>query len=171
MAKAKMNELIKALSGQIGGLVIRPMPDGSVSVSMAPNFSRRKFSPGQTQHQKRFREAAAYAHEAAKTQPIYAQLAEGTMKTAYNFAVSDWFKPPVIHEILQRDGKIFVEASDNVMVAKVVVTVLDAQGTVLETGEAISGEGNWWEYVPQTTGKTITAEAWDLAGNVTKFVL
>ena len=89
MAKAKMNELIKALSGQIGGLVIRPMPDGSVSVSMAPNFSRRKFSPRQTQHQKRFREASAYARHAAKAQPIYAQLAEGTMKTAYNFAVSD----------------------------------------------------------------------------------
>jgi hypothetical protein len=170
MAKVEMNELVKALSGQMAGLVIRQMPDGSVWVSMAPDFSRRKFSPGQTQHQKRFREAAAYARHAAKTQPVYAQLAEGTMKTAYNFAVSDWFNPPVIHEVQQRDGKIFVEASDNVMVTKVVVTVLDNDGTVLEKGEAVRGEGDWWEYVPKTMGKTITAEAWDLAGNVTKFM-
>jgi len=72
--------------------------------------------------------------------------------------------------VQQRDGKIFVAASDNVVVAKVVVTVLDNAGTVLEKGKAIAGKGDWWEYVPKTMGKMITAEAWDLAGNVTKFM-
>ena len=171
MAKVKMNELMKALSGKIGELVFRQMPDGSVLASTAPNFSRRKFSTGQKKHQQRFREAAAYARSAAKTQPVYNELVKGTLKTAYNIALSDWFNPPVIHEVKQRDGRILIEASDNVMVTKVVVTVLDDQGTVLEKNEAIRAEGNWWEYRPQLAGKTITAAAWDLAGNVTKAVL
>ena len=40
--------------------------------------------------------SAAYARDAARSQPIYAQLAAGTMKNAYNVAHGDWFHPPVI---------------------------------------------------------------------------
>jgi hypothetical protein len=59
------------------------------------------------------------------------------------------------------------------MITKVEVMVFDPEraGVGLEQGEAIRGEGDWWEYLPQLAGKTITAAAWDLAGNVTKFVL
>jgi hypothetical protein len=171
MAKVIMNELTRAFSGQIRGLVFRQMPNGSVLVSVAPDFSRRRFSQGQKEHQRRFREASAYARFSAKSQPIYAELAKGTTKTAYNIALSDWFQAPVIHQVKQANGRILVEANDNVMVVKVVVTVLDEKGTVLEKDEAIRGDGNWWEYVSKSTGKTITAEAYDLARNVTKFVL
>jgi hypothetical protein len=169
MAKVKMNELMRALSGQIGGLVFRQMPDGSVLVSAAPNFRRRKFSPRQKKQQQRFREAVAYARSAAKTQPVYAELAKGTLKTAYNIALSDWFNPPVIHGMECRDSEIIVQASDNVRVAKVVVTVLDEQGIVLEKGEARQQHGDCWVYVSQMAGKRVIAEAWDLAGNVARF--
>jgi hypothetical protein len=169
MAKVRMNHLMKALSGSIGGLVFRQMPDGSVLVSVAPNFSNRKFSKGQKEHQQRFRDASAYARGAAKTQPFYAELAKETMRTAYNIALSDWFNPPVIRQVRQEGVRILIEASDNVMVAKVVVTILDEEAKVMEKSEGIRGEGDWWEYVPKTCGKMITAEAWDLAGNVTKF--
>lgn len=170
MAKVTMNHLMKAFSGSIGGLVFRQMPDGSVLVSKAPDFSRRKFSKGQKEHQQRFREASAYASYAAKTHPIYTELAIETMKTAYNLALSDWFNPPVVHQVQQRDSRIPVEASDNVMVAKVVVKILDEEGNAVEKGEAIRGDGHWWEYLPHTSGKAIAVEAWDLAGNVTKYV-
>ena len=78
------------------GLVFRQMPDGSTWVSGTPDFSQRKFSKGQKNHQRRFKEAAAYARDAAKTQPVYAELAKGTVKNAYNIALSDWFNPPVV---------------------------------------------------------------------------
>lgn len=171
MAKVITSELIKILSGAIGGLVFRPMPDGTTWVSTAPHYGRRKFSKGQKEHQQRFREASSYACHAAKTQPVYAELAKGTMKTAYNIALSDWFNPPVIHQIQRKGVRILIEASDSVMVMKVVITILDNKGKVLEKGEGTRQEGDCWEYVPRTVGKTITAEAWDLAGNVTKFVL
>ena len=171
MAKVITSELIKALSGAIGGLVFRPMPDGTTWVSTAPHYGRRKFSKGQKDHQQRFREASSYAGTAARLQPIYAELAKGTMKTAYNIALSDWFNPPVIHQVQRRDGRILVEASDNVMVTKVVITILDDEGKVLDKGEGVRQKGDWWEYVPNTAGKRIIAEAWDLAGHMTKFVM
>jgi hypothetical protein len=171
MAKVITSELIKALSGAMGGLVFRPMPDGTTWVSTAPHYRRRKFSKGQKDHQQRFRAASSYARGAARLQPIYAELAKGTMKTAYNIALSDWFNPPIIHQVQRRDGRIVVEASDNVIVTKVVITIMDDEGKVLDEGEGVRQKGDWWEYVPNIAGKRITAQAWDLAGHVTKSVM
>ena len=47
------------------------------------------------------------------------------------------------------------------------VLILDEQGKVVEKGEGIRGEGDWWEYVPIAAGK-VAVEARDLAGNVVK---
>ena len=71
---------------------------------------------------------------------FYAQLAAGTVKSPYNWALSDWFNPPVIHGIQRMGNLIRVEASDNVLVAKVRVTILDAEGKILEQGEAVQAD-------------------------------
>lgn len=167
MAKVRNNVAVRGLSGGIGDLVFQPMPDGTTYVRKKPDFSRRKFSKGQKTHQSRFQEAVLYARDAAKTKPIYAELAKGTIKSAYNFALSDWFNPPVIHTIERVNGRIRVQASDNVMVVRVVVTILDAKENVIEEGEAWKVESDWWEVDLSVAGKVV-AEAWDLAGNVGK---
>ena len=164
MAKVQNNVLVRGIKGGIGEVVFRVMPDGKTYVSGKPDFSSRKFSQGQKSHQSRFKEAAAYARQAAKTQPIYAQLAAGTVKSAYNWALADWFHPPVIEGIERQGNCIRVHATDNVMVVKVVVSILDEEGNVMEKGDAIQCEDDWWEYVTNAKGKLI-AEAWDLAGN------
>jgi len=52
------------------------------------------------------------------------------------------------------------------------VKVLDEEGKVLETGEGIRQDGDWWQYVPtENAGQTITAEAWDLAGHAATLTL
>jgi len=164
MAKVQNNVLVRGIKGSIGEVVFRVMPDGRTYVSGKPDFSSRKFSQGQKSHQSRFREAAAYARGAAKTQPIYARLAAGTAKSPYNWALADWFHPPVIDDI-DRDGNLIrIHATDNVLVAKVVVSILDEEGNVVENGEAIKGEDDWWEFAANTEGK-VMAEAWDLARN------
>ena len=165
MAKVENNILIRGIRGKIGNAVFRVMPGGATYVSGVPNFDRRKFSKGQKDHQSRFKLAVMYARDAAKSQPIYAELAAGTVMSAYNIALSDWFTPPVIHKIERVDGRIRVQASDNVMVTKVQVTVLDGEGKAVEKKEAVQMEKDWWEVNLVTNGK-ILAEAWDLAGNV-----
>ena len=134
-------------------------------------FSFRKFSPGQSVQSQRFQEASAYARQAAHAHPVYTELAKAMKLTPYNIALSDRMNPPVIHRVLYRNDRIFVEASDNVMVAKVEIIILDERGEIIEQGEALRVQGDWWEYLPKCTGKNITAAAWDLAANVTKAVV
>jgi hypothetical protein len=84
MAKVKNNPIVEGISGSIGEMVFRQLPNGETWVSGKPDFSDRKFSQGQKSHQSRFKKAAVYARQAAKTHPIYAQLAAGTVKSPYN---------------------------------------------------------------------------------------
>jgi hypothetical protein len=113
------------------------------------------------------KQAAAYAKVASKENPIYAQKARGTAKNAYNLALRDWFKAPVIHRIMWEQGNVRVDAHDDVMVTKVTVTILDEAGQPLERGEAELTLGVWWDYHAANSGR-IRVEAWDLAGNVTR---
>ncbi len=168
MAKVRNNVFVRGLSGKLGGqFVLRTLRDGRTIVCNVPDFSNRNLSKDQKEHHKRFQAAAAYARVASKSNPIYAQLAEGTMKNAYNVALGDWFHPPVIHSVERRGKTLRIQASDDAMVAGVQVTVLDARGKVVEKEEAIRKKGDWWEYVTSAEGKVVV-EARDLAGNVTK---
>ena len=134
--------------------------------------AKEKRSPRQKAHNNRFADSSAYARWASRENPIYAELAAADpMRNAYNFAVSDWWKPPVIHRVERRTRSIRVEATDNIQVARVRVTILDENGKVLEKGECTKGKANWWTFTPTVKGHTIIAEAWDLPRNVTKFVL
>lgn len=169
--KPKSRETVKELGSRWGGLIYRQMTDGTTVVNRTSDQSNFKTKREPKGHQQRMQGAARYARWAAKAQPIYAELARSTKKTAFHLARSDWFQAPVIHEVRLRENLIRVRASDNVMVTKVVITVLDEQGRLLEAGEATRCESDWWEYILKATGKTLTAEAWDLPGNVTRFVL
>ena len=174
MAKAANNIVLDGVSGKLGGMVIRQMRDGSIRLSARPDFRDRQFSNRQKDHQKRFKEAAAYARQAAQTEPIYAELAGRTMRNAYNIALSDWFHPPAINCVERIGETIRVEASDNVKVAKVRVRILDEKGKVVEEGDAIRRDPELrperWEYISNIEGQ-IVVEARDLAGNRTRSAL
>jgi hypothetical protein len=166
MAKIKKNSFLQGLSGSVGDMVFRQMPDGSTRVSAKPN-NKRRFNQEQKGYQDRFGLAVAYARE-AKTGPVYAELARETGRSAYHLALSDCLTPPVIHAIERRDGRVRVTASDDVMVAKVQVSILDEEGNLLEEGYAALPDPvhdpERWEYVSSAEG-TIEVTAWDLADN------
>jgi hypothetical protein len=170
MAKVKDNLLTEGLSGKIGKrLVFRRLRNGSTVLCTAPDFSDRIFSEGQLTHQSRFKRASAYARAAAKTTAIYSELAPARGTNAYNLALSDWFKAPVIRRVERLADRIHVEASDNVLVIRVVITISDEQRQTLEQGEAVRVDDVGWEYATSTPpGATVLAEAIDLAGNVAR---
>lgn len=169
MAKVDLSKLFRNLRGRIGGLVFRRMPDGSTVVSITPKHKKKKGTPAQKEYrQGTFRERTQWAKWAQHEYPIYAQLAaERPMVHAYNLAIKDISHPPVIHRILCKDGRILVNAWDEIMVEGVRVTVRDEQGALLETGRASQVEQDWWEYTPQAQveGRRISVTAWDIPGN------
>jgi hypothetical protein len=180
MPKVFYNGSIANFRGRIGNLIFRQLPDGTTVVSEAPpketgrrkKRAKEKRSVRQKAHNESVKDAAAYWHWKGKEYPIYAELAAAAiMRTAYNFFISDWFHPPVIERVERLDGCIRVEATDNIRVAKVFVTVLDEENKLLEMGDAIRQEGDWWEFPSQVQGKTVKAEARDFAGNVTRLTV
>jgi hypothetical protein len=171
MAKVHNNIFVRGLSGNLGGqFVLRTLRDGRTIVCNIPDFSSRILSKQQKDHHARFKSASAYAKKASRTNPVYAQVAKGTLKNAYNVALGDWFHPPVIHKVERQGRVIRVQATDDVMVASVQVTIMDEQGTVLETGEGVEDQApstgpGWWEYTPAAEGKVVV-EVRDLVGHV-----
>jgi hypothetical protein len=168
MAKVKDNLVTRGVSGRLGQqLVFRHMKDGRTIIATRPDYRDHEWTPDQRAHHSRFQQAAAYARAASKTNPLYAELARGTAKNAYNLALSDWFHAPVIHGVTWQDGRIRVEVTDNVQVASVRITVLDEQGQTQAEGQAVLVKDALWEYETSTEGKVIV-EAVDLAGNRTR---
>ena len=125
---------------------------GRTIVSRKPNFENRVFSEDQKQHQSRFQEAAAYAKAAAKTEPIYAELAAGTAKSAYNVAVGDWFNPPEVGEIDvrgytgQAGETIRAKVTDDVRVTQVKIVISTGNDVVVEQDEMSFEQGVWYSY-------------------------
>jgi hypothetical protein len=180
MPRVLFNGSIQGFSGRLGNLIFRTLPDGTTIVSAAPaeksrrekKRARLKRSTAQNAHNEHFRDGVFYAKEAARILPVYQERADTTPTwNAYNHAMYDWFHPPQIGCLAQEQGRILVEATDDVLVTKVQVTILDEAGCVLETGDAVREEGDWWEFVSPAVGKTVIAEAWDLPGNITRLVL
>lgn len=168
MAKVKKNMLITGVSGSLGpDHYARITKDGRTIISHKPDFGNRQFSEAQLNVQSNMKAAAAYAKVASKENPIYAQKAVGTSKNAYNLALRDWRKPPVIDCIQWYHGQVRVSAHDDTMVTRVTITILDEEGQPLEQGEAAQVMGIWWDYPAKNQGQ-IQVEAWDLAGNVTR---
>ena len=180
MTRVILNGTVEGLRGKIGNLIFRQLPDGTTIMTEAQpkknsrqkKRAKQKRSAAQQAHNSRFQDAVFYARAASRTEPVYAELAAVTpMWTAYNHAMYDWFHPPQVGCVAQEHGCILVEASDDVLITKVKVTVLDSESRVLETGEAVREQDGWWVFASQTEGRTIVAEAWDLPGNVTKLAL
>ncbi len=177
MAKVQRNVVINGVIGKLGDqLVLKRDRTGRTIISIKPTFpADREFSEMQKAQQGAFKEAVAYARTVAKIEPVYAERAEALNRSAYNVAIADWLHPPEIGAIdlgawTGRAGEsIRVKAEDDVVVVRVMVTITDERGEVIEQGEAKRVDGVWWVYTtmqaaPETARVIAVAE--DLAGHI-----
>ncbi|MBN1427345.1 MAG: hypothetical protein JXB07_03100 [Anaerolineae bacterium] len=181
MAKVKKNVVVKGLSGMLGDQVVfKRDKAGRTILSVKPTFPEdRVFSQAQKEQIEKFREALMYAKDAAKTEAVYAEKAEGTPLSAYNVAVADWFHEPEIGEIDlsgwagQAGEPIRVKALDDVKVERVTVLIVDAEDVLIEQGAATQENGLWWVYTTTQAAAgrpKVIAVAQDLPGNIARMV-
>lgn len=128
-------------------------------------------------HPAAIRTAIIYA-DFAKTQELYLDRELVTGVSAYTLAIADWFSMPKVLEINvdawtgKPDQIIRIKARENIGVAGVSVVIRDAEGRLVERGEAVpSKSGNaWWRYTTKACTlmnpfPNVEAIARDLAGN------
>ena len=60
-----------------------------------------------------------------------------------------------------------MQATDNVQVTRLLITISDEHGNTLEHGESVLAAEDWWEYKLAAQG-SLLAQAFELPGNVAK---
>jgi hypothetical protein len=166
MAKGK-NILLHGFSGKIGDLlVIRQVGDKTI-LSKAPDKRDKEPTEAQKAQRKKFQEATIYAKATLKNEALkeeYQAKAKG-QRSAYHIAVADFLKAPDIDEIDmnnytgQTGDTIRIRAIDDFKVEQVQVSIMNADGTLVEEGDAILAENELdWIY-------TATADNTDLEGD------
>ena len=130
-------------------LDVSPKP---AKIEMRPFVKRFHITEAQRAQQERFQEATAYAKDAARTEPIYAEKAEGMAKSAYNVAVADWFHSPEVREIDlsgytgEAGETVRAKVADDMKMERVNVLIATEGGTVVEQGEMSREWGLWYTY-------------------------
>ncbi len=143
MATVRRNMVIEGIGGMLGNqLIFKRDKAGRTIISIKPRFDEnREFTPAHLTQQERFQEAAAYAKDVAQTEPVYAEKAAGTAKSAYNVAIADWFHSPEVDEIDLSDytgqaGQVIrAKVADDVQVTQVSVVIATEAGVVVEQGQ------------------------------------
>lgn len=178
MAKVKNNIVTEGLSGKLGDRIVFRQKAGNTIVAVAPQEYAER-TEAQKKHAQKFRAASHYAAKTLKDPDTKAAYAARAKKgqTAHNVAVADFLQAPDISEInlSQYQGKkgdtIRVRVSDDYMVAEVRVAIYNAEGTLLEEGNATPEENDMdWTYTTQkasteVSGNQLIVSAYDLPGN------
>jgi hypothetical protein len=182
MTKTTLNPTIDDYRGSIGKLVFKKYR-GRTIVAKKPVVTAEP-SQAQVNQRIRFKEAAAFG-KFAQTDPalraIYEPIARARQVTVYTVAVQDYLKKPVIKplDLFEYKGRvgdlILIQASDEIGLASLEVTIDSNDGTLIESGQAVEsapGTGKWTYMatvpVPYGTDIFIEVVAVDYAGNRTK---
>jgi len=180
MSQSKNNVVTHGLSGMVGGMLVFRQVNGKTIVAQRPRKSNKEPTLSQLERQQKFKDAALFAKGIIKD-PLYKSFYETLAVeglSAYNVAFADFFKPPTLAKpvITSYNGvignKIKVQATDDVKVLSVSVSIFDANDLLIETGFATQMPNNFdWEYLvsknnPTLTGTKIRFKATDIPENI-----
>jgi spore germination protein GerM len=181
MVKSNNNVVTFGLSGKTGDLLIFRQKDGKTIVAKIPQ-TKNDPSDKQLVQRRQFQKAVLYAKAAVaggETAALYEAKAKQKKRNPFHVAVADFMKAPDITHIDltgyagQAGDVILIEVSDDFAVKRVSVSITNADGTLVETGDAIQDAiGYQWTYTATQTndnldGDRIVIRASDTAGNIT----
>ena len=185
MSRVDINALLNGFRGKLGNAVFRQL-GGKTVVSHRPRRNPDAVPKEISLLQRdRFKRAVAYARikmQDSETKAEYQRLAERRPDmSAFNAAIADFMRAPKIVDVLT--GKysgnpgdvIVIQAADDFKIRGIHVTVISADGVVIERGEATQLSGGLdWLYIAtrqhvNMRGTTIIATATDRPGNETTF--
>ncbi len=182
MSTIKNNPIMKGASGMLGNVVVYREHRGKLIMSNRPKTSGI-LTPNQKQAKSRFLRAVKYAKKQI-ADPVakkeYTPSPDSRFTSAYSMAVADYLTPPVIasvdmsHYAGAAGDKILIKASDDFKVTSVNVSILKADGTLIEQGDAVllADAIDDYEYAatvafPKAAGTKVIVAVRDKPGNVT----
>jgi hypothetical protein len=147
MADVNLNALVDGLSGKVGKNVVLRQRGGRTFLSTRPAGSSI-VSVKQQEQRDRFQRAVRYARTALLKPEVKAEYEElvkdKEFLSSFTAAVTDYFKAPEISEIDlsgytgKAGDQIIMRSSANFKITEVEVTLLQVDGTVVESGDAVS---------------------------------
>ena len=180
MAKSVNNIITHGLTGKIGDLLVFRQVDGKTVVSKVPRKTTT-VTEKQKQQRAKFQEAVIYSKavmQDALQKEEYAKEAKEKGIQTNAVAIADFLKAPRIEEInlSEYTGKkndiIKIKAFDDFKVKAVTVKIENADGTLVEEGNAVES-GLYWIYTAKQnnadlSGDKITVRATDIPDNLTE---
>lgn len=177
MTEVNLNPTVDGYRGSIGRLVFKKYK-GRTIVSKKPVVTKEP-SAEQLAQRERFSEATAYGKLVLSDPAMvayYKPMAEQRDITVYALAVADFLKQPSVREIDlskytgQPGDVVTITAKDDVGVVSVRVKLSAADGTTLESGDALATGAGRWTYtatlsVDPGTQVLVDAEAFDRPGH------
>lgn len=180
MSKVTNNIVTRGLSGQLGKQLVFRNINGKTIVSRSP-VSTKAPNEVQMANRNKFQLATLYAKNAisdAIRKAIY-QSKSGDGKSPYNIAVADFFNAPDIQSIDLTNyfgevgDTILIKVTDDVKVESVQVEIMNADGSLVERGNAVQNSPLDWLYTATVEndnldGDKIVVKAFDMPNNMTQ---
>lgn len=169
------------ISGLLGEQLKVRKVNNQVVITNRPKKKAGPPTPDQEKVNSRFRQAIDYARwqmSIPEEKADYQSRVTEKIRSAHVVAMTDFLTAPVVEDISISQYKgvagdiIRIVATDDFRVTKVLVSILAADGTELESGDAVQHPAKYWVYAttvanPQMPGTVIKVIAFDKPGNET----
>ncbi|GAB4379216.1 MAG: hypothetical protein Kow0042_28360 [Calditrichia bacterium] len=182
MAKVAKNLVLHGASGKLGDQIVIKQWRGGTVLAAAPGPREGEPTAAQRAQHERFQQAIIYGKAQIADPEAKAEYAAkaGETRSAFNVAVADFFHAPQIDEIDvtgysgQAGESIRVRVTDDFKVTQVQLSIVNADGSLVEQGEAVQqANGIDWVYTttagnPDISGDKIIVRASDKPGNISE---
>jgi hypothetical protein len=181
MSRINGNLLVKGARGNVGKQFVFKKRGNNTYIAKMPTINEHIVpTQGQVEVRELFAAASLYAKGAIGSPELKREYGKkaASGQTPFNVAFRDYLKAPVVKSISTENyngatGSIIeVRAKDDFRVAAVKVRIRDANGVLLEEGNAILNpiDRNKWSYATvqlndSPAGCIVSATAFDLPGN------